>query len=479
MTKIKVAPPTTDLFYVGIDGTEVVDTLAWGSLWGKRFGWSNLLLKLDPDPNHSSRLLDPAHPMLPMISAKRSHGGASFTDTCITPEGLDGSGHDVSWPGTTPQTNLPQMNQQLEFTQTFVLNPRVDSKAKTLSDTAGDLVADVVFISSHGAKTGDMFGIQTYSQPGVDYMFTLMGSVALNRRFGGPKWVLLSNCNTLDQATHNDWLDLIADPATPLRGITGFRDACPLADGSVDLFATMIDLMAQGKTIVESWQKALTGHGLGKNWTVLCHEEAAGDTIQAWNANTLPPITKFSPPSVKQFTADDPGGKAVVHTDDPFGVSWSKDGTLITAANRLQPANKIQTGDKVSITIRPPAGAANFEAGTGVALLLVYIRLTYNQIVDVTKMFTIDPATSSGIKQPVTTRHFNSLAFKKDVPDMWVMHIDGTPAAAVLSLTVGNLDLSGLGHHNVPLWLGGLMKVPSQSSLIVFEFIRNGSIIAA
>lgn len=479
MTDIQVAPPTTDLFYVGIDGTNVVDTLAWGALWRKRFGWSNLLLELDPDPADSTRRLDPAHPALPMIGATRTHRGARFTDTCITPEGLDGSGHDAKWPGSTPQANLAQMNQQLTFTQTFVLNPRIDSTTKTLTDGAGDLVADVIFISSHGATNGDMFGVRGYTQAGVDYMFSLIQAVALNRRFGGPKWVLLSNCNTLFQATHNDWLDLIADPATPLRGITGFRDACPLADGSVDLFATMIDSMAQGRTIVESWQRALTGHGLGKNWIVLCHEEAAGDTIQAWNANTLPPITKLSPPAVKQFTADDPGGRAVVHTDDPFGLSWSKDGTVITPANRLLPANKIKTGDKVAITIRPPSGAANFEAGTRVALMLVYIRVTYNQIVDVTKMFTIDPATSSGIQQPVTTKPVNRFRVKSDAPDTWLMQIDGTPAAAVLSLTAGNLDLSGLGHHNVPLWLGGFMKIPSQPSIIAFEFIRNGSIIAA
>jgi hypothetical protein len=310
-------------------------------------------------------------------------------------------------------------------------------------------------------------------------MFSLIQAVALKRRFAGPKWVLLSNCNTLFQTTHNDWLELIADPATPLRGITGFRDACPLADGSVDLFATMIDLMAHGRTIVESWRQALTDHELGNNWIVLCHEEAAGDTIQAWNANTLPPITKFSPPAVKQFTADDPGGKAVVHIDDPFGLGWSKDGTPVTAANRLLPASKIKTGDKVTITIRPPAGAASFEAGTQVALMLVYIRFTYNQIVDVTKMFAIDPATSSGIRQPVTTRPLNPFRIERDAPDMWMIKIDGTPTAAVLSLSVGNLDLSGLGHHNVPLWLRGYMKAPSLPSVIAFDFVRNGSIIAA
>jgi hypothetical protein len=479
MAEIQVAPPTTDLFYVGIDGTDVVDTLAWGALWRKRFGWNNLLLTLDPDPKHSNRRLDPAHPTLPLIRATRAHRGVSFSDTCIMPEGLDGSGHDVSWPGTTPQANLAQMNQQLTFTQTFVLNPRVDSAAKTLTDGAGDLIADVVFISSHGAQDGDMFGVRGYTQAGVDDIFSLIQAVALNRRFTGPKWVLLSNCNTLFQATHNDWLDLIADPAAPLRGITGFRDACPLADGSVDLFATMIDFMAQGRTIVESWQRALTGHGLEQNWIVLCHEEAAGDTIQDWNASTLPPITKFSPPAVSQFTSDDPSGRAVVHIDDPFGLGWSKDGTPITAANRLLPANKIKTGDKVAITIRPPAGAPSFEAGTRVALMLVYIRVDYNQIVDVTKMFIIDPATSSGIKQPVRTTTLNQFAFKKDAPDTWLMEIDGTPAAAVLSLTVGNLDLKGLGHHNVLLRLRGFMKVPSRPSVITFDFIRNGSIIAA
>jgi len=78
-----------------------------------------------------------------------------------------------------------------------------------------------------------------------------------------------------------------------------------------------------------------------------------------------------------------------------IGLGWSKDGTLITAANRLLPANKIKTSDKVTITIRPPAGAATFEAGTQVALMLVYIRVTYDQIVDVTKMFAIDPATGA------------------------------------------------------------------------------------
>lgn len=475
----KIAPPVNDLFYVGIDGTEVVDTIAWGALWRDQFGWKNLLLQLNADPADANRRLDPAHPNLPMISVTRTHGGQKFTDLCVMPEGLDGKGLDAKWPGPHPPDNVSLMNDQLAFTQTFALNPRVDPAAHALSSTSGSIVADVVFISSHGATNGDMFGVEGYTLSGVDYIFSLIQANALNRRFGGPKWLLLSNCNTLFAATHNDWLDLIVDPAAPLRGIAGFRDACPLADGSVDLFAALIDQMKRGQPIIQSWQKSLTDHGLEKNWIVLAHEEAAGDTIQAWNAGTLPPITKLAPPSVKQFTSDAPAGAAVTHTSEPFSVFWSKGGTRIGAANRLDPANKIATGDKVTITITPPGAAAAFEAGTRVALMLVYIRVTYEQIVDVTKMFTIDTATSSGIKQPVTVKPINKFRVKADAPDTWLFEIDGTPASAVLSLTCGNLDLSSLGHHNVPLWLRGWVKSPSAADVLRFDFIRNGSIIAA
>jgi hypothetical protein len=182
---------------------------------------------------------------------------------------------------------------------------------------------------------------------------------------------------------------------------------------------------------------------------------------------------------VKQFTSDDPTGKAVTHTPEPFELFWSKDGTRITASNRLAGASKIATGNKVTITIVPLTPATAFEAGTKVAIMVVYIRVTYEQIVDVTKMFTIDTATSGGMKQPVTTKPVNTFRFKRDAPDTWVFQIDGTPANAVLSLTCGNLDLSNLGHHNVPLWLRGWIRRPSASSSVSFDFIRNGSIIAA
>jgi hypothetical protein len=478
MTETKVAPPVKDLFYVGIDGTEVIDTIAWGALWRDVFGWKNLLLQLNADSADANRRLDPTHPDLPMITTEQTRTGKKFKDVCIMPEGLDGKGLDAKWPGPNPQDNVSKMNDQLSFTQLFTLNPRVDSATHTLSADGGDIVADVVFISSHGATNGDMFGVESYTLSGVDYIFSLIQATALNRRFAGPKWVLLSNCNTLFPATHNDWLDLIVDPASPLRGIVGFRDACPLAGPSVDLFATLIDQMRAGKTIIQGWQKSLTAHSLEKNWIVLAHEEAVGDTIQAWNAGTLPPITKLAPPSVKQFTSDDPTGKTVTHTTAPFEVFWSKGGTRITASNRLDTANKIATGDKVLITVNPPPPAATFTAGAQVALMLVYIRVTYNQIVDVTKMFTIDTAASSGIKQPVKMKPVNSFRVKSNAPDTWIFEVDGTPASAILSLTCGNLDLSSLGHHNVPLWLRGWIKFPAITSILTFDFIRDGSIIA-
>ena len=479
MTRAQVAPPVKDLFYVGIDGTDVVDTVAWGALWRKRFGWSNLLLELAADPADATRRLDPAHPTLPMISAKRSHLGTDYIDTCIAPEGLDGSGLDARWPGPAASDNTTQINQQLGFTQTFVLNPRVDSKARSLSDSVGDLVADVVFISSHGATNGDMFGTQGYSSRGIDYIFSLIQAKALNRRFTGPKWVLLSNCNTLFSATENDWLDLIADAGTPLRGVLGFRDACPLAHGSVDLFATLIDQLAAGKSMVAAWQKALTDHSLGPNWIVLCHEDAAGDTIQDWNAGTLPPITKLKPPSVKRFTSDTPTGSTVVPVPDPFELFWSKNGTRIDATNRLASANRLAKGDKVTITLRPAGAAANFPAGSKIALMLVYIRVTYNQRVDVRTMFAVDAAGSKGIKGPVRFGGLNNFRLDKTALDTWVIDVDGTPAEVVLSLVCANLDPSGLGHHNVPLWLRAGELLPPATQVLIFDFIRNSSVIVS
>jgi hypothetical protein len=453
---IKLKPDQPVRRYVGIDVTKALDTVAWGHLWNATFGWQNLVWNLDKDPADTTKQtrVDKAHSKMPIKRLVRTHGGNTFADTCIMPEGVDGSGTDATF-------TAADMTGALNFMHTFILAPGADKAASELNDTATGVGADVVMLSSHGLFSGDMFGTGDPFQN----LFEPSKVASLSRQFAGPGWLILSNCSTLNSATHGDWLKLMSGP-TPLRGIVGFQHGCPLESGSVDFLALFINKLALGKTFVNAWKEAVSAIVSPNNWIVVCHRDAKDDTIADWNDNSLTAIAPGAPVLLFDNTNT---GTTITPQPDPFDAFWSKGGTRITLSNRRDPANRLKAGDTVVITVQPPASAAppaaTFTAGTAIAITLIYIRPDYNQAIDVTKMFTVVGQTGAGAP---TTAKLNSQG-PGTSDDSWKLTVTGTPTEVTLTLKC--VDLTTL--HDTGMELKLRVDISTQA----FTFDRNGVII--
>ena len=458
MPNVKLKPEQPRLHFLGIDVTKTIDTVVWGHLWNAIFGWRNLLWELDKDSTDSQRRIDKAHTKLPIARVKRRHRGNNYADTTIMPQGIDAKGTDKLWTGTDASSNLTHIDAACLLMQTLIISPGADKTTSSLNDTGQGVTADVVYISSHGGSDGTMSGDIAFAE----WIFDPAKSANAGAQFSGPGWLLLSNCNTLKADTHSDWLKLMTG-LTPLRGIVGFQDLCPLAPGSADVFASFIRRLAKGKTFIKAWEKALKVRGLEERWVVLCHKNAVDDTIVKWNSNrltTIPPNSK-----ILKFNKSNPTGIEVTPAADPFESFWSKGSTRITATNRSDSTNKLKVGDAISITVKPSPPATTFATGTKIAITVVYIRTNYPKAkIDVIKMFNVTD--QSGASAP-TTADLNP-----DSPgghDSWELLVIGTPSEVKLNLNCK--DLSMLPFSNYPLWL----RV--DISTVIHDFIRNGSIV--
>ncbi len=471
MTNAKFKPPAKPLFYLGIDGTNSIDTVVWGHLWNARFGWKNLLWELDKDAADKQRRIDSAHPLLPILREIYNRGGNIFADTLIMPEGTKGKGVDPKWPSQTDRTlNVAAMNQGVNFMRTFILSPGVDSKK--LNDTGTGVVANIVFVSSHGTVVGDMFGETSYKLTNVDLTFSVTEAAILGKKFAGPDWLILSNCYTVTDNTQNDWMTLMSGPR-PLRGILGFQNVCPFPEPSADIFARFITHLEKGKTLVQSFREACTAFGVRNNWAVLCHENAAGDIITDWNVGSLKPLNT-APAVFKMFNEATPAGVVVTFRNDPFEAFWSKGGTRITPHNRNAVTSKMAVGDTVTLTVKPPPPATNFTAGTKIRITLIYIRVNYPQAINVTKMFNVKAQT--GASAPTTSKQNGERPTSvgpDDGHDTWDLTVTSAPAEVTLELECVNLDLDKHGQHNVPYWVRVALSTLPDS----FDFARNGSIL--
>jgi hypothetical protein len=493
MADLKIKPPTTDLFYVTIDGTRAIDSLALGQLW-KGFSWNNLLSGLNKSPTDSSRRVDNAHTKLPVRFVNQTQlfaqssgppkKGSAFADIVIMPEGRDGEGVDAgNWPSNTKTGNVAEINAANTFIQGFILSPTCDPAASALG--SGSRVADLVYVSSHGVRTGDMFGTASDDIDEVDPFFILAKAAAGGGKFNGVKWLILSNCNTLVSETHNDWLKLMT-ASKSFRGILGYHGTSVAADQSSGADVSFVRQLSAGKSMMEAWRQANKAWGMADRWVVMCHDAAKGDTIAQWNAGTLAGIS-FKPPDIKLFDESNLKGSAVVNTPDPFGLFWSKTvsgtTTKITPGNRYNKGNKIKTGDDVSITVVSAPKSPKFAAGSTVEVTLIFVRDDYPEEIDIDRMFKI--TAKSGIDPAVTTVHRNTgrpdLGPKRPDkgPDTWVMKVPSAVASITLGLNIVKLFL-GKAHHNLPFWLRATIKAADGSNTVPeFDFIHDAAIYAA
>ncbi len=487
MTELKIKPPETDLFYVTIDGTRAIDSLVFGQRW-QQFGWKNLLSGLNTPSTDKNRRIDTTHLQLPILFMSETQQfpqadgsikkGGTFADVVIMPEGRDGTGvDDGNWPSKDKDVNAPLINAANNFIQGFILNPSCDPANSALG--TGTRLADLVYVSSHGIRTGDMFGEASNYIDEVDPFFIPVNAAAIGGKFVGVKWLILSNCNTLVKETHNDWLKLMT-ASTSFRGIIGYHGTSVAADASSGANGSFIAQLASGKTIVDAWRQANKAWGMTDRWVVLCHDAAKGDTIAQWNAGTLPAVPFAPTPTIKLFDEANLSGAAVAAVSDPFGVFWSKTvgaaTTKITPANRYAKGNKIKPGDDVSITVVSAPNVATFAADTVIQVTLIFVREDYPEPIDVTKMFNITATTN--IDASVTTAHRNTQRTDKGA-DTWIMKVVGTPASVTLGLKIQNPLFLGDVHHNLMFWLKASFQPPTGTGVPTFDFIHDAAIFSA
>jgi hypothetical protein len=410
--------------------------------------------------------------------------GSSFADIVVMPEGRDGEGVDAgNWPASTKTGNAAEINSANTFVQGFILSPTCDPAASALG--SGTRVADLVYVSSHGVRTGDMFGTASDDIDEVDPFFILAKAAAAGGKFSGVKWLILSNCNTLVSETHNDWLTIMT-ASTSFRGILGYHGTSVAADQSSGADRSFVNLLTAGKTLMEAWRQANKAWGMADRWVVMCHDAAKNDTIQNWNDGKLAAIS-FKPVNIKLFDESNLTGSKVVNKPDPFGLFWSKTTggttTKITPGNRYNKGNKIKTGDDVTITVVSAPDSPKFAAGSTVEVTLIFIREDYPEEIDIDRMFKITSKT--GIDPTVTTVHHNTerpdLGPKRPDkgPDTWVMTVPAAVASITLGLNIVKLFL-GKSHHNLPFWLRATIKAKDGSDTVSeFDFIHDAAIYAA
>jgi Family of unknown function (DUF6345) len=490
MTKLTIKPPSADLFYVTIDGTRAIDSVAIGALWST-FGWKNLLSSLRVGASDRLRRIDTAHKHLPIrfVSEQQilpSGAGNTFADIVIMPEGVDGTGVDRgNWPSPDSVGNSGLINDANRFIQGFILSPSCDPAASSLG--SGTRVADLVYISSHGVRTGDMFGAASNEIDEVDPFFILAKAAASSAGFVGVKWLVLSNCNTLVAETHNDWLALVA--ASPgFRGLLGYQGPSVPADASSAADVRFVKHLKDGASLRAAWRQANVESGMRDRWVVLCRDPAKDDTIAQWNSGTLPPVAAGS--SVTLFDEGHQAGTPVVHHSDPFGVFWSKIvggvSTKITPLNRYDLGNKItsstaSSASQVSITVTSAPAVPSFPAGSVIEITLIFVREDYPEPIDIDRMFTV--LSTSGLSPTVTTLHRNDGRKLGSPPrvdpghDTWRLTVPTAIASITITLRIDRLFL-GDEHHNLPFWLRASFTAPDGSQTGPFDFIHDAAIYA-
>jgi len=442
---VKVKPSQVVHRYIGIDVTQAIDTIAFGHLWNEKFGWFNLLWELDKDSAYSTSQLriDKAHLKMPIKRMSRTKGGQTFTDTVLMPMGIDGK--------SDPSLTSTDLDSFMKFMQTFVLEPSADKSSSELNDTGKGVVADLLYLSSHGFHSG------TSVAPDLITELFNPARAASVAPFAIPGWLVLSNCGTLDTPSHAHWEPLMRG-STPLRGIVGFQDTCPPEIPSADFVAMFIDQLSKKQNIVDAWNNAVSTKWNSDNWAALCHTEARNDTVSDWNSNKLPSVSPSS--SILLCNKANPKGTALTPVPDPYPAFWSKGGTRVSTSNMNDPANRWEVNQEATITIQPQPPATQFADQTKINVTLIFIRPDYPQNIDVNKLFSVTG--QAGIAAP-STDNLNPQSPGGD--DSYKLVITGTPKEVTLTLKA--LDFSSLKEN-------GWIRLRIEISGATTDFTNSG-----
>ncbi|WP_394847457.1 hypothetical protein LZC95_08325 [Pendulispora brunnea] len=323
-------------YYVLIDGTDAVDSAAFGAELEKHTGWRNLygdfLARAKKDPQ---RLHDPAHPFLPICLVEA--GGKKVAVVC--PGGRNAYGKDPFWityPGRDPKTGEPDPDgirdwsdavqtkgrhtaaeESARYTQDLFLRPQVELEfggaggtqvipqlpGGPASSNAVHYSADLLYFSSHGwlggfARGNSIVSWQLASPPEAraaytpSVYFSVGRYAAEGRGFAGPKWIVLAQCSTINAATWVLWARVFAKSHPHVRGILAYEEASPGADSSVSIAQRFFQHLKDKKPFLDAWRAA----NQTQKWAAIVHKEALGDRLDLWS--------QFKPLTTVETTAD-------------------------------------------------------------------------------------------------------------------------------------------------------------------------------
>ena len=466
--KLKAAPG--NFYYVAIDGTEALDSVTFSQLLETNTGWKNLAGQfLEKEPKKGLRLLDPAHPYLPICLFGRI--------AVVSPNGRNGLAIDDFWmhyqgelpseapDGTkdwtdlgdtyTTKGRLTAAENCADFMFRFMLQPAVEivQEGDTLSrrfvdgaPAAGARVfaADLLFVSSHGWLGGYMRGNpalqavgatpkETEAQFYTTRPYFVVGRAAKNGlSFRGPKWIILAQCSTVNSATWPLWASIFARSSPQVRGILAYEEASPDAGASQAISMKFFSLLRQNVPFLDAWKQA---NPIVK-WAAIVHKDALGDTLPGWAA--LKPLsgTSLDPqdPSYLGFLTTGPLGEPIVDIPPPFGFKVEHDfkgnGWLEATPEVLDFGRaKLIANEAYRITITAPDG----ETIDMVSVRMVHIRPTYPKQIPLASLFNA-PTVLDGAVTVATSGVADLIATASGAPgESCMIGLDSLDATALAS----------------------------------------------
>ena len=246
-------------------------------------------------------------------------------------------------------------------------------------------MADVVYISGHGMN-GDIEG----SHPREKWFFSINAAANDGKVFDGPKWLIVSACNSMVDDVLESWRRLISSAddkvASTLRGALGLRGSFPDANDSVRIVEGLVHYLKSGNGMVEAWRRCLESvkdkqnqPKFRDNWVAVCNSNAIGDRLDRFP--TEPPKGGH----VVVCDASHPEGRRVEIKPAVFEAYWLRD-QRVTASNRFNPSYQLEKGALVSVVVFAEKKRF-FNAGDLIFVTIGSVRWNYPDPIDVTLMF--------------------------------------------------------------------------------------------
>lgn len=396
MDTVKKALKPAQLYYLAIDGTAALDSAIFGSLLEEHRGWSNLAAEyLDPAAEDGTRLVDPAHPFLPI----HTDHGEDVRIAVVTPSGLNGLGEEKFWPdyeerqdGVLLQGMGAAAEASARYMSQLILRPSIhfSRESNGLIAHFADLhrpnagaaapTADILYVSCHGWMGGFMRGGAPPTAPdGKDLYpppssyFAVGHAASRGDGFHGPKWIVLAQCSTLNSATWTLWAKVLAASSPGVRGILAYGEAAPYPLEASLIAKRFFARLDANVPFLQAWREANGRH----KWAAIVHHEATGDTLAdfrpEWPLSSV--ATTTSTASYRGYTSETRGGRDILDVPEPFTLVLEREeGGLFRP---ILPENVHQIGLQAKghyrMTLTASAGALIERA----RVRLVHIRPTY------------------------------------------------------------------------------------------------------